>query len=160
MRLALCTGRLDGVISTKRPLSITTQSHNASLVIDIELVDHPETIKMELICQKKCTKRTQKITSLYIKNRSFLTLIFSSAVWWSSDAYLIQTWFPYWSILVLSRVHLVQPQNAFLDKDVPVLYICPQMTPLYRVLWSSEIYILKKIIMLFCKFANGWFIVG
>lgn len=52
LRLALCSGRLDGVMSTKRPLSITTQSHNASLVIDIELVDHPETIKMELICQK------------------------------------------------------------------------------------------------------------
>lgn len=102
---------------------------------------------------EKCTKRTQKITSLYIKNRSFLTLIFSCAVWWSSDAHLIQTWFPYWSILVLSKVHLVQPQNAFLDKDVPVLYICPQMTPLYRFLWSSEIYIFKKynVLLQICK---------
>lgn len=36
--------------------------------------------------------------------------------------------------LGIVKSSLGSPQNAFLDKDVPALYICPQMTPIYRFL--------------------------
>lgn len=117
-------------------MSITTQSHNASLVIDIELVDHPETVKMDLICQKNALNGHKRSPLCILKTDFFNFNIFicSMVVFGCSfEPYLISIFEASWYCQKFTRFNL--KMHSRIKMSLYYISVHKSLLYIYRLLW-------------------------